>query len=296
MTTSLSLEVDYVFPDKHTADAVCGVKNNNLAIMTKSYGVSFERDGISLEIKGDKSADVSALILTLVHKLNRDEKLTSKDFEKVVAAPLTKGMATPKTAGQGIYRDALDTHSITFGIGPAGTGKTRLAIDSMVGRFQRGEVDKIILARPAVEAGERLGFLPGDAKDKLDPYMQPLYDSLNYHFPGKTLVKMMEDKQIEIAPIAFLRGRTLNNAGIVVDEAQNLTEMQMKMVLTRLGTSSSMAITGDIGQIDLPHFEKSGLVQAKQILSNIPGIAFIELTDEDVVRHPLVIKILKAYG
>ena len=186
-------------------------------------------------------------------------------------------------------------NELSFGIGPAGTGKTYLAVAVGVSMFITGRVDKIILSRPAVEAGERLGFLPGDMKEKVDPYMQPLYDALNDFLPAKQMAKLMEDKAIEIAPLAFMRGRTLANAFVVLDEAQNATSMQMKMFLTRLGEGSRMVITGDRTQIDLPRGVQSGLADAERLLSDIPKISFNYFTSKDVVRHPLVAAIIEAY-
>jgi phosphate starvation-inducible PhoH-like protein len=184
---------------------------------------------------------------------------------------------------------------LSFGIGPAGTGKTYLAVAVAVSMFITGRVDKIILSRPAVEAGERLGFLPGDMKEKVDPYMQPLYDALNDFLPAKQMAKLMDDKAIEIAPLAFMRGRTLANAFVVLDEAQNATSMQMKMFLTRLGEGSRMVITGDRTQIDLPRGVQSGLADAERLLGAIPKISFNYFTSKDVVRHPLVAAIIDAY-
>jgi len=184
---------------------------------------------------------------------------------------------------------------LVFGIGPAGTGKTYLAVAVAVNMFISGHVDRIILSRPAVEAGERLGFLPGDMKDKVDPYMQPLYDALNDFLPAKQVTRLIEEKRIEIAPLAFMRGRTLSNAFVVLDEAQNATAMQMKMFLTRLGEGSRMAITGDRSQIDLPRGEASGLHDAEVLLKNIKQISFNYFTSKDVVRHKLVAKIIDAY-
>jgi phosphate starvation-inducible PhoH-like protein len=187
-------------------------------------------------------------------------------------------------------------NEMVFGIGPAGTGKTYLAVAIAASRFINGHVDKIILSRPAVEAGERLGFLPGDMKDKVDPYMQPLYDALNDFFPVKQLTRLLEDKQIEIAPLAFMRGRTLSNSFVVLDEAQNATAMQMKMFLTRLGEGSQMAITGDITQIDLQRGILSGLKNVETILKRVSGISFNYFTSKDVIRHKLVAKIIEAYA
>ncbi len=206
-----------------------------------------------------------------------------------------KKLVEPRTDAQKAYVRALFDNELAFGIGPAGTGKTYLAVAVGVSMFLAGQVDKIILSRPAVEAGERLGFLPGDMKDKVDPYMQPLYDALNDFLPGKQLAKLMEDKQIEIAPLAFMRGRTLARAFVVLDEAQNATSMQMKMFLTRLGEGSRMVITGDRTQIDLPRGVQSGLKDAERLLQQIPSISFSYFTAKDVVRHPLVARIIEAY-
>jgi phosphate starvation-inducible PhoH-like protein len=201
----------------------------------------------------------------------------------------------PRTDAQRAYARNLFDHEMAFGIGPAGTGKTYIAVAVGVSMFIEGHVDRIVLSRPAVEAGERLGFLPGDMKDKVDPYMQPLYDALNDFLPGKQLAKLIEEKRIEIAPLAFMRGRTLSNAFVVLDEAQNATPMQMKMFLTRLGEGSRMVITGDRTQVDLPRGAASGLADAEGLLKGIGNISFNYFTSADVVRHHLVAKIIEAY-
>ena len=206
-----------------------------------------------------------------------------------------KKTVEPRTAAQKAYVQNLFEHELGFGIGPAGTGKTYLAVAVGVSMFIGGHVDRIILSRPAVEAGERLGFLPGDMKDKVDPYMQPLYDALNDFLPAKQVGKLIEEKKIEIAPLAFMRGRTLANAFVVLDEAQNATTMQMKMFLTRLGEGSRMVITGDRSQVDLPRGVQSGLRDAERLLDGIKDISFNYFTSKDVVRHPLVAKIIEAY-
>ncbi|MGC9371522.1 MAG: PhoH family protein, partial [Paracoccaceae bacterium] len=206
-----------------------------------------------------------------------------------------KKLIEPRTEAQKAYAKALYENELAFGIGPAGTGKTYLAVAVAVNMFIGGHVDKIILSRPAVEAGERLGFLPGDMKEKVDPYMQPLYDALHDFLPGKQLAKLIEEKQIEIAPLAFMRGRTLANAFVVLDEAQNATTMQMKMFLTRLGEGSRMVVTGDRSQVDLPRGVASGLADAERLLGGIDNITFNYFTAKDVVRHPLVAKIIEAY-
>ncbi|AND78927.1 PhoH family protein [Streptococcus pantholopis] len=200
-----------------------------------------------------------------------------------------------KTLGQKAYVDSVNSHDLVFGIGPAGTGKTFLAVTLAVTALKRGQVKRIILTRPAVEAGENLGFLPGDLKEKVDPYLRPVYDAL-YHILGKEqTVRLMERDIIEIAPLAYMRGRTLDDAFVILDEAQNTTVMQMKMFLTRLGFHSKMIINGDISQIDLPHHAKSGLVDASEKLKGIKALDFVYLSAKDVVRHPLVAEIIDAY-
>ncbi len=200
-----------------------------------------------------------------------------------------------KTVGQKKYVNAINKNTVTFGVGPAGTGKTYLAVAIAVSAYKNKQVEKIILTRPAVEAGERLGFLPGDLQSKVDPYLRPLYDALQEMFGMENYQKLMERGVIEIAPLAYMRGRTLNNAFIILDEAQNCTKEQMKMFLTRMGEGSRMIITGDVTQIDLPSGKDSGLKHAVSILKNIEGIAICNLSYKDVVRHPLVMEIIKAY-
>ena len=200
-----------------------------------------------------------------------------------------------KTLGQKRYYQALKENTVVFGVGPAGTGKTYLAVASAVSAYKSKQVEKIILTRPAVEAGEKLGFLPGDLQTKVDPYLRPLYDALQEMFGLENYLKLMERGVIEIAPLAYMRGRTLNDAYIILDEAQNTTKEQMKMFLTRMGEGSKMVITGDLTQIDLPEGKKSGLKHAVKILDNVEDIAVVNLTSKDVVRHPLVMRIIKAY-
>ncbi len=200
-----------------------------------------------------------------------------------------------KTVGQKKYVDSIKKDSITFGIGPAGTGKTYLAVCLAVQAFKSKQADKIILTRPAVEAGEKLGFLPGDLQTKVDPYLRPLYDALQEMLGLETYTKLMERGSIEIAPLAYMRGRTLSNAFVILDEAQNTTREQMKMFLTRLGDGSKMVITGDVTQVDLPDGKSSGLEHASAVLKGVEGIGIIYLTDKDVVRNPLVMKIVRAY-
>ena len=205
------------------------------------------------------------------------------------------GRLRPKTPGQKRYVEAIARHDITFGIGPAGTGKTYLAVAMAVSHLRARRVKRIILTRPAVEAGEKLGFLPGDIQAKVDPYLRPLYDALFDMIDAERFEQYLQSGIIEVAPLAFMRGRTLNDAFIILDEAQNTTPEQMKMFLTRMGFSSKMVITGDVTQIDLPKHQRSGLVEAIRILKGIEGIAFVHFKESDVVRHPLVARIIKAY-
>jgi len=205
------------------------------------------------------------------------------------------GKVKTKTIGQDNYLDKIKKNDVVFSVGPAGTGKTFLAVAIAVNALKKKQIEKIILCRPAVEAGENLGFLPGDLKEKIDPYLNPLYDSLRYLLTEKNLANLIENKLIEVAPLAYMRGRTLENAYIILDEAQNATLVQMKMFLTRLGVGSRAIITGDITQIDLKRNQDSGLIQALNILKNIDGVGFAMLEESDIVRHPLVMKIIQAY-
>lgn len=207
-----------------------------------------------------------------------------------------KRIILPRSQTQKVYFDALQKHELVFGLGPAGTGKTYLAVAMAVSMLLEGRVDRIILSRPAVEAGERLGFLPGDMRDKIDPYLRPLYDALYDMLPAERVAKGLESGEIEVAPLAFMRGRTLANAFVILDEAQNTSPVQMKMLLTRLGENSRLAVTGDMSQIDLPIGVPSGLRHALDILEGVDGIAFVRFGEADVVRHPLVTKIVRAYA
>ncbi|MEL0018822.1 MAG: PhoH family protein [Rickettsiales bacterium] len=201
----------------------------------------------------------------------------------------------PRSPMQARYIRAIARHDLVFGLGPAGTGKTYLAVCQAVAMIMTGRVDRIILSRPAVEAGERLGFLPGDMREKVDPYLRPLYDALYDTMPAEQVTRRMDSGEIEIAPLAFMRGRTLSNAFVILDEAQNTTPMQMKMFLTRLGENSRMVVTGDLSQVDLPSGYRSGLTDAVEILKDVEGAHFIRFTDADVVRHDLVARIVRAY-
>jgi len=240
---------------------------------------------------GISRADLETLIKLI--RSDREEPRGVELDEVIVEGK--RDLIRPRTEGQRRYYEAIFENDIVFAIGPAGTGKTYLAVAMAVAHLKSHEVDRIILTRPAVEAGEKLGFLPGDFREKVDPYLRPLWDALYDMLPVDKLRRMMDTGQIEIVPLAYMRGRTLNNAFVILDEAQNTSENQMKMFLTRLGINSKAIITGDITQIDIPDKDRSGLVQVQHILQGIEGIAFIYLTEKDVVRHPLVREIILAY-
>lgn len=223
---------------------------------------------------------------TSILKSNQDEDLKFETWKKTII---------PKSIGQKKYFEALNNFELVFGLGPAGTGKSYLAVAKGINMLKKGLIEKIILTRPAVEAGERLGFLPGDMKEKIDPYLRPIYDALNEMMPPDKVEKKIQSGEIEIAPLAFMRGRTFTNSFVIVDEAQNTTSIQMKMVLTRIGEGSRMVINGDLSQIDLPVGQISGLSQSKTILRKIQDIKIINLDASDVIRHPIVAKIIKAY-
>lgn len=248
-------------------------------------GGSVERSDVEGAIRMAVAADDQLTLPTLEKKAKLTMAQISTRKKTIIA----------RTPTQDAYMRALERSEMVFGVGPAGTGKTYLAVAHAAQLLERGAVDKIILSRPAVEAGERLGFLPGDMKDKVDPYLRPLYDALYDMIPGDKVERAITAGVIEIAPLAFMRGRTLANAAVILDEAQNTTSMQMKMFLTRLGENSRMIITGDPSQIDLPRGVRSGLVEALQLLNGVEGISIIRFKDTDVVRHPLVARIVKAY-
>ena len=298
---------------------LCGEFDRNLAELENKFSIQIVRRGNLLDLIGDKfSAEKVGLVLVALYQRLESGKLVEfSDIDREIRFVLhgkksstdqmemfssahfeirtRKKTVEPRTKAQRDFVQSLTDNELAFGIGPAGTGKTYLAVAVGVSKFIAGEVDKIILSRPAVEAGEKLGYLPGDMKDKVDPYMQPLYDALNDFLPAKQLAKLIEEKTIEIAPLAFMRGRTLAHSYIVLDEAQNATSMQMKMFLTRLGEGSRMVITGDRSQIDLPKGAMSGLLDAESLLSKISTIGFNYFTSKDVVRHPLVATIIEAY-
>ena len=245
-------------------------------------------------VSNGKSLDKQSITYSLSLLLEGSE-MRIKELEDVIVLTKKGKPVQPKTLGQKKYVDLIKSNDITFGIGPAGTGKTYLAVAMAVRAFKNDEVSRIILTRPAVEAGESLGFLPGDMRDKVDPYLRPLYDALFDMLGADRFNKYLERGTIEVAPLAFMRGRTLDNAFIILDEAQNTTPEQMKMFLTRWGFGSKAVVTGDITQTDLPNNKKSGLLQATKILKNVSGIGSMELTEKDVVRHELVQRIIRAY-
>ncbi len=314
-----SPEVLLEFPDNRLLIDLCGEYDRNLADIEQKLQVQILRRGNQLSVLGEEHARKQAaeVLQALYDRLETGRAVESADIDRElrmgsgedatggdqlemfkggkVEIKTRKKLVEPRTDAQKAYVQSLFDNELAFGIGPAGTGKTYLAVAVGVSMFITGHVDRIILSRPAVEAGEKLGYLPGDMKDKVDPYMQPLYDALNDFLPGKQLAKLIEEKRIEIAPLAFMRGRTLSNAFVVLDEAQNATTMQMKMFLTRLGEGSRMVITGDRSQVDLPRGVPSGLQDAERLLSAIPKISFNYFTSRDVVRHPLVAAIIEAY-
>ncbi|KKN77359.1 hypothetical protein LCGC14_0361290 [marine sediment metagenome] len=322
MTSPASHAQQLEFPDNRLLIDLCGPYDANLTAVETALEVQIVRRGNQLSVIGDDDAATRAVAVLngLYARLEGGRSVEPADVTSLlrmgdsaagtgvrpgdqiempnlggVEIQTRKKRVEPRTAAQKAYVQSLFDNELAFGIGPAGTGKTYLAVAVGVSMFIGGHVDRIILSRPAVEAGEKLGYLPGDMKDKVDPYMQPLYDALNDFLPGKQLAKLIEEKKIEIAPLAFMRGRTLSNAFVVLDEAQNATSMQMKMFLTRLGEGSRMVITGDRTQIDLPRGVPSGLQDAERLLKTIPKISFNYFTSKDVVRHPLVAAIIEAY-
>lgn len=290
-----------------------GERDENVKFLEDRYGVEIKQLNGELTVKGEASESVGKIIELLIERLLGGAILTVKDIriicdmnddgtlsdieqlDKLILYTVKGKQIKPKTLGQAKYVKAINTHSIVFGIGPAGTGKTYLAVAMAVKEYKDKIVEKIILTRPAVEAGEKLGFLPGDLGAKVDPYLRPLYDALQEMFGTETYLRLIEKGVIEIAPLAYMRGRTLSNAFIILDEAQNTTREQMKMFLTRMGEGSRMVVTGDVTQIDLPNKNMSGLLDALNVLDDVQGISIIRLNGKDVVRHELVVRIVEAY-
>ncbi len=294
--------------------SLLGAGDGHLAILEKNFDGQITVRGNNIYLDGGKN-DITFLndvLHEMMQTLNRKGSLTGKDVEQLVNISQVengssadkmenvihygrKGAIQSRTVGQEDYIKSVRENDIVFSIGPAGTGKTYIAVAFAVAALESNQVDKIVLCRPAVEAGENLGFLPGDLQDKVDPYLTPLYDALGDMLLPNRLKPLLSKKIIEVIPLAYMRGRTLNNAFLILDEAQNATGMQMKMFLTRLGVNSKAIITGDVTQIDLPTKVNSGLIEVSKILKGIDGISFATLTDTDVVRHQLVKEIIKAY-
>jgi phosphate starvation-inducible PhoH-like protein len=307
------------FDDNRVLAALFGDHDRNLARIEKELGVEISSRGNRVLITGDSWSQqaAQAALTTLYALVVRGDTLVDGDVTgaiRMAEASVTgqaQGTAStttddqvirtrrrtviPRSPTQAEYVGQMRANDMVFGIGPAGTGKTFLAVALGVSMLIEGRVERIILSRPAVEAGEHLGFLPGDVRDKVDPYMRPLYDALYHTLPADQVVKFLDAGVIEIAPLAFMRGRTLADAFIILDEAQNTTRVQMKMLLTRMGEASRMVVTGDLSQIDLPHGERSGLAEAAEILDGMDGVGFVYFSDADVLRHPLVARVVRAY-
>lgn len=303
------------FEDNEIIKELYGQQNTNLKEVENLYGVKIHSRGGKLSFEGEDPEVQSAhklltgiygLIekgytlnpgdLELASRIVEENKINLEDiFLDTICVSTRKRIIAPKSLTQKLYIESIRKHDIVFGIGPAGTGKTYLAMAMAVSAFVNKEVNRIILTRPAVEAGEKLGFLPGDLSQKVDPYLRPLLDALYDMLDYDKASRLLDKGAIEVAPLAFMRGRTLNDAFVVLDEAQNTTSMQMKMFLTRLGFSSKAVITGDTTQVDLGADEKSGLLEAEKLIKNINGISFVYFSKHDVVRHPLVRKIIEAY-
>jgi phosphate starvation-inducible PhoH-like protein len=317
--TDPTTQIVVAFDDNRLASALFGQYGQNLALIERRLGVVAEQRGNHVTVAGSRDGCEQArhVLEGLYDQLKRGHDLTKGDVEGAIRLAIAQGSlfdfdaatsrtsfeeinlrkrpVRARTAGQDAYVRALRRHSLVFGIGPAGTGKTWLAVAYAIALFERKEVDRIILSRPAVEAGERLGFLPGDMREKVDPYLRPIYDALFDLMDSRIAERALQTNEIEIAPLAFMRGRTLSNAVIILDEAQNATSMQMKMFLTRLGENSRMVVTGDPSQVDLPSGQTSGLAEAVRLLANVDGISCVVFTHEDVIRHELVAKIVAAY-
>ena len=313
------LEIE--FQDNSVLIELCGVRDQNIIFLEDKLGIQITRRGNKLLFSGnfDDQKKAANILKNIYFSLEEGRSLEGNDIIDFILTSLKmsnfsliekqqesqvnqydlktkKKLISPRNFSQKDFIESLINYDLTFGVGPAGTGKTYVAIAVAVSMFLKGQVDKVILTRPAVEAGEKLGFLPGDIKDKIDPYMQPLYDALYDFLPTKQVTKMLEGKIIEIIPLAFMRGRTLSNSFIILDEGQNTTSNQMKMFLTRIGRGSKAAVTGDLTQIDLPKGFMSGLNEASKILKKIKEIRFVYFTSKDVVRHNLVQKIVDAYN
>lgn len=315
-TASLQMSVTVEFDDNSLLPQLFGSHNVHLAQIEQKLDISLISRGNAVNISGDSHLIAAAedVLNGLYGRIKDGHDVEAADVDAALrmivagergkaiimnpeayAVYTRKRQILPRSAQQAVYVDAVDQNDLVFGLGPAGTGKTYLAVAKAVESLVKGEIDRIILSRPAVEAGEQLGFLPGDMREKVDPYLRPLYDALHDMLPANQVAKKMENGEIEIAPLAFMRGRTLADAFVILDEAQNTTPVQMKMFLTRLGQNARMVITGDLSQIDLPSGVTSGLRDAVSRLTGVRGISFVEFSEEDVVRHSLVARIIKAY-
>lgn len=293
-----------------------GINDANLKLLEETYDISIVENGNTIQLSGDESTVASAVaVLNALDKVITDgimisatdvisaSKMAEKGtleyfgelYNQVLIRDSKKRPIRVKNMGQKRYVDAIRQYDVVFGMGPAGTGKTFLAVVMAISAFKKGEVSRIIVTRPAVEAGESLGFLPGDLKEKVDPYLRPIYDSLFTILGVETTSRLMDRGLIEVAPLAYMRGRTLDDAFVILDKAQNTTHAQMKMFLTRLGFNSKMVVNGDQTQIDLPGRARSGLLESEKILANVEQVKFIKFSFNDVVRHPVVAKIVKAY-
>ena len=291
-----------------------GLNDENIKLLEKSFKSKIVVRGNIMNVDGDKSEinHIELVVRNMLTLINKQGSLSSEDvsdllsfkelrddkvlsIENPIVLHSHKGPIFAKTKGQKLYLEAVLKNDIVFAVGPAGTGKTYQAVASAVASLKNKEVEKIVITRPAVEAGERLGFLPGDLKEKVDPYLRPIYDALYEMMPSDRVEKKIQSGEIEIAPLAFMRGRTFTNSYVIVDEAQNTTSVQMKMVLTRIGEGSRMVINGDLSQVDLPKGQISGLKECQEILNKIEDIKIIYLEASDVIRHPIVAKIVEAY-
>jgi phosphate starvation-inducible PhoH-like protein len=316
---SATTQIVLTFDDNRLASTLFGQYGQNLALIERRLGVVADQRGNQVTVEGSREACEQArrVLTNLYEQIKRGHDLSQGDVEGAIRLAIAQGSlfdfdpatsrpnfeeinlrkrpVRARTAGQDAYLRALKRHAMVFGTGPAGTGKTWLAVAHAVHLFERKEVDRIVLSRPAVEAGERLGFLPGDMREKVDPYLRPIYDALFDLMDARIVERALQTGEIEIAPLAFMRGRTLSNAVVILDEAQNTSAMQMKMALTRLGENGRMIVTGDPSQVDLPPGQTSGLSEAVRILADVEGIGHVAFTVEDVVRHELVARIVDAY-
>ena len=312
-------QIALTFDDNRLASALFGQYGQNLALIERRLGVVATSRGNQVTLEGPREGSEQArrVLEGLYERLKRGDELVQGDVDGAIRLAISQGSlfdfdpaaardsfaeinlrkrrVRARTPAQDAYVRALKRHALVFSTGPAGTGKTWLAVAHAVQLFERKEVDRIVLSRPAVEAGERLGFLPGDMREKVDPYLRPIYDALYDLLDARIVERALQTTEIEIAPLAFMRGRTLSHAAVILDEAQNTTAMQMKMLLTRLGENSRMVVNGDPSQVDLPPGQTSGLAEAVRLLEGIDGIAHVPFTSADVIRHELVARIVEAY-